>query len=62
MEYVFPKEDMDAVLTTLKFNFKRLGGDSTDFYSLGKFKLGVIRKAVKAEKIPEFKEDRKYQQ
>ena len=52
MEYVCPKEDADCVMNTLVF--KR------DRYDLGGFKLALIRKMVKAEKIPEYKTDNQY--
>jgi len=51
-EYIFPKEDMDVVLTTLKFDL--------DNYNLGKLKLFALKKALNIQKIPEFKKDRKY--
>jgi len=51
-EYIFPKEDMDIVLTTLKFNEVK--------YDLGIIKTTLIKKALKVKKIPEFKKERKY--
>ena len=51
-EYIFPKPDMNVVLTTLGFK--------KDRYALGNLKLAFLRKAVGAEKIPKFKEGTKY--
>jgi hypothetical protein len=55
MEYVFPKEDMDMVLTTLSFD-----SNNKPRYMPGSFKLSIFRKFLKAEEIPEFKKDKKY--
>lgn len=52
-EYVFPKEDMDIVLTSLKFNRKAP-------YNLGTTKLALIRKMLKCEEIPVFQDNKKY--
>jgi len=51
-EYVCPKEDMDMVLNTLITHLDR--------YSLGMLKLGMLRKLIKCEKIPEYKTDKNY--
>ena len=51
-EYICPKEDADIVLHTLDF--------TQDRYSLGKLKLGVLRKLIKCEKIPKYKTDHHY--
>jgi len=52
-EYVFPKEDMDKVLTTLGCagNYSKI---------LTSFKLGFVRNALKLKKIPEFDNNKKY--
>lgn len=57
-DYVFPKENMDIVLTTLKFN-RQKGYDGNDRYNLGAFRFWAIRKFLKVEKIPKFKTDKK---
>lgn len=51
-EYVFPKEDIDAVLHTLDFECNK--------YSLGKYVLMLLRKSINAKKIPEYKKDKYY--
>lgn len=57
-DYVFPKESLDVVLTTLlesNFNLK------DDVYEgVGKFKTYMLRKMLHADKIPEFKRDNKF--
>ena len=53
IEYVFPKEDMDLVLTTLMFKDNKRYGTSKLIYSF-------IRKMIKCKKIPEFKTDKHY--
>ena len=58
MEYVFPKENMDLVLTTLRFmksEHPNTKGLRTSYIS--PFKLNVLRKLLKADKIPDFKTD-----
>lgn len=50
-EYIFPKEDMDCVLTTLGF-------DNIP-YDQGKIKSFILREIAQAEKIPKFKKDKK---
>lgn len=55
-EYVFPKEDLDVVLTTLE-------ADQSGHGSLGieqKFIFKLLRKALKAKPIPEYKKDNAY--
>lgn len=52
-DYAFPKEYLDIVLNTLKFDL-----DDGDRYGLGKFKLSVLRRMYKCEKAPEFKKDK----
>jgi len=52
-EHIFPREQLDVVLSTLID--KRTEGR----YNLSKAKLSIIRKALHAKKIPEFKTDRK---
>lgn len=52
IEYIFPKEDKDAVLTTLNFKEKN--------FNLGKLKIGFIRKMLKCKKIPKFNEKKHY--
>ncbi len=52
-EYVFPKEDLDAVLTTLKFK--------GNVYTLGEFKLAPIRMMIKCKKFPkDYKEKKRF--
>ena len=51
-EYVFPKEDIDAVLHTLDFECNK--------YSLGKYVLMLLRKSINGKKIPEYKKDKHY--
>ena len=51
-EYVFPKEDMDIVLTTL--DFKR------DRYNLGSVKKWILKKIIKCSAIPEYKTGKNY--
>ena len=46
MEYVCPKDDADTVLNTLQFAENR--------YDVGAFKLGIMRKMIKVEKIPKY--------
>jgi len=53
VEYIFPKEDMDMVLTTLNFGRK-------DRYELGKAKMLLLRKLFNCRKIPKFNKDKKY--
>ena len=52
-EYVCPKEDGDTVMNTL--GFKNEHG-----YKLRVMILGILRKMIKADKIPEYKEDHHY--
>lgn len=52
MEYVCPKEDADTVLNTLDFDNKR--------YEIGAFRLGVMRKLIQCDKIPEYKKETHY--
>ena len=51
-EYVFPKEYKDIVLNTF--------GACEDRYNLGKVKLFMLRKALKLDKIPEYKSKEKF--
>jgi hypothetical protein len=51
-EYVFPIEDMDAVLYTLDFDVRR--------YNVSKLILTFIRKFINCEKIPTYKKDKHY--
>ena len=51
-EFVFPENEKDAVLTTLKFHEK----PPADSISM-KLKIAALRKMLGAEKIPEFKTD-----
>ena len=59
-EYVCPREDLDAVLTTLRFNFY------DDRYTIkGRKILGfdvekVLKKLLVYESVPKFKTDKKY--
>lgn len=53
MEYVFPKEDLDVVLNTLKFKNKAP-------YNIPGLYLDMTRKILKSKKIPEYKEDKIY--
>lgn len=48
-EFVFPREHLDKVLTT--FNAKE------DRYLLGRFKLAFLRKVLKCQPIPKYKEN-----
>jgi len=52
-EYIFPKENMDAVLTTLGFHGK-------NYPNLSKFRLAFLRKALDVKKAPPFKAEQKY--
>jgi hypothetical protein len=55
-EYIFPKEDLDLVLAAvIDSNYS----EEKDPY-LSKFKIAMVRKMLKAEKIPEFKRDKKF--
>jgi len=54
-EYIFPKEHLNEVLTTLKCNV-----DDGDRYSLGKLKLSILRKMIKCDKIPKFNCKKKF--
>lgn len=56
MEYVCPKEDIDAVMTTLVFKAK----DSLKVYNAGNLKLAMLRKLYKCKKIPKFDMSKKY--
>jgi hypothetical protein len=53
-EYCFPKEYLDTVLNSLKFDV-----DDGDRYGLGKFKLALLRKVLKAKKTPKFEKEKK---
>jgi len=59
-EYVFPKEVMDAVLTTLDFQVKE------EHYILKQIKgipfkpIKILRKLLNLKEIPEFKTDKMY--
>lgn len=57
MEYVFPKESMDLVLTTLRLQGCVNGGRFERTSYVSPFKLNMIRKMIKAEPIPKFKTD-----
>ena len=52
-EYVCPKEDLDRVLTTLRFHEKAP-------YNLGKTTMMLLRKMTRAKKIPEFSTEFNY--
>ena len=52
-EYVFPKEDLDMVLTTLRFN-------KPVPYGMGGMKSGMIRKLLNLKKVGNFKTDKKF--
>jgi len=54
-EYVFPKEDLDVVLTSLK-----ISPDGKPQEYADKFVLGVMRKALKLNPIPKFNNDKKF--
>lgn len=54
-EYICPRGDMDAVLTTLN----PLESDK-DKYQLGSLKLAFIRKMIKCKKIKDFNKEKKY--
>ena len=57
-EYIFPKEDLDIVLTSLlEGNYN---SDDDPYKNLGKWKITAIRKIIHAEPIPEFKRDKKF--
>ena len=51
-EYIFPKEDLDMVLNSL------IGLDQ---YNMSKIVVAFLRKFYKLDKIPKFKEDKKWQ-
>lgn len=53
-EYCFPKEDMDAVLTTLGFHAE-VAGTLKVKNRIGNLKIWTLRKMLKCEPIPEFK-------
>jgi len=58
MEYVFPKESMDLVLTTLRFmksEHPNTKGLRTSY--VPPFILNRMRKLLKADEIPDFKSD-----
>lgn len=61
-EHIFPREEMDVVLTTLKFKTAPHTGEPkfNDRYDLGKVKLTILRKALKAKPAPDFKTDKAY--
>lgn len=52
IEYVFPRESLDAVLATLDADIDR--------YKLGKTKMAMLRTIFKASKIPSFSKERKF--
>jgi len=51
-EYIFPRASADVVLNTLIFD--------KDVYNLGKSVLFFIRKFIKCEAIPEYKQEQKF--
>jgi hypothetical protein len=51
-EYIFPKEYLDIVLTTLEFDKMP--------YDIPKMPLDLIMRYLKIDKIPDFKKDNKY--
>ena len=51
-EYVFPKESMDRVLTTLL--------PQIDRYDTGWIRKTILRKLVRVDKLPPFKKDQGY--
>ena len=55
-EYIFPREDLDLVLTTLleaNYNPK-----DPPYKGIGTWKVGIIRKMINAKPLPEFKRDK----
>lgn len=52
VEYVFPKEDLDIVLSTLNFNSKVP-------YGMGKA-IYFLRKFLRYKKAPKYNDDKKY--
>lgn len=52
IEYIFPKEYEDMVLTTL--------GADMNPYNLGKVRLGILRKLARAEPVPKFNKDKHF--
>src|SRR3990167_832509 len=53
-EYIFPKEHLDKVLTTL------LKGKENRYPIIGKARMMMMRKIFKAKKIPEFNKEVHY--
>jgi hypothetical protein len=51
-EYIFPRADKDLVLHTLDFDSNR--------YSLNKIVLSFIRKAIKADAIPQYEKTKHF--
>jgi len=51
-EYIFPKASADLVLATMCKEIDR--------YELGGFKLGMLRKMIKCDKLPKFKTEKKF--
>ena len=51
-ECIFPKVDLDMILTTLSFGI--------DYKNRMKIVGGIIRKFLKCQKIPEFKTEKKF--
>lgn len=51
-EYVFPREDLDLVLTTLMPSYAQNMGSY-----VGKTKIMILRKILKLKKIPKYKTD-----
>lgn len=59
-EYIFPKEYMDLVLTTLRFQpseNKNTKGKRFNYDYISPLKVNILRKMLKASKIPKFKTD-----
>ena len=52
VEYVFPKEDLDKVLTTLRFK------DPIPYNM--QIQISILRKALKYKKAPKFSTEKKY--
>jgi hypothetical protein len=58
-EYVFPKEDLDVVLSTLIPEKPSDDYGLADLSFMGLKPLNVLRKVLKCEEIPEFKREEK---
>ena len=57
-EYIFPKEDLDIVLTSLlEGNYN---SEDDPYKGISPWKISFIRKMIHADKVPEFKRDKKF--